>query len=111
MAASNRAPAARYCTGLRRRPTTNAREEWTRFATAPSGVELLHAHYTRHVYDRHAHESYAIGVTEAGVQTFTCRGVRQASSAGRQAGSRRASRTNGPKPTPGRSAANASFVG
>lgn len=28
----------------------------------------------RHRYDRHAHDDYAIGMTEAGSQTFDCRG-------------------------------------
>jgi AraC-like DNA-binding protein len=57
--------------------------EWVKFAAADGGgVELLHAHYTRHVYERHTHEGYAIGVTEEGVQAFNCRGRRHASTAG-----------------------------
>ncbi|MQA96068.1 MAG: helix-turn-helix domain-containing protein [Streptosporangiales bacterium] len=34
----------------------------------------MHAHFERHVYHRHSHESYSFGVTEAGHQGFRCRG-------------------------------------
>jgi AraC-like DNA-binding protein len=37
------------------------------------GVELLEAAFDRHVYDRHTHDAYAIGVTLHGVQRFWCR--------------------------------------
>jgi AraC-like DNA-binding protein len=61
-----------------------AHAEWTEYATAAvQGVELLHAHFTRHVYERHSHDSYAIGVTEWGVQAFNCRGASHASTVGR----------------------------
>ncbi|MFC7398624.1 AraC family ligand binding domain-containing protein [Chelatococcus sp. GCM10030263] len=40
------------------------------------GVEALRAGLHSHAYSRHAHETYAIGVTEAGSQSFWCRGVR-----------------------------------
>jgi len=40
------------------------------------GVEALRAGLRTHSYSRHAHETYAIGVTEAGSQSFWCRGVR-----------------------------------
>ncbi|WP_026869444.1 AraC family transcriptional regulator [Inquilinus limosus] len=39
------------------------------------GVERFRAHFTAHCYERHAHETYAIGLTEAGSQSFTCRGA------------------------------------
>lgn len=45
-------------------------------------VEAMHAHFTSHVYHRHAHESYSFGVTEAGAQAFTCRHGRHVSGAG-----------------------------
>ena len=47
-----------------------------------SGIERLRAHFVRHAYGRHAHETYAIGVTEAGSQSFTCRGIRHATRPG-----------------------------
>jgi AraC-like DNA-binding protein len=64
-------------------PSTVAPAEWTRYAVAADHrVECLHAHYADHVYDRHSHDGYAVGVTESGVQTFTCRGAAHASTLG-----------------------------
>jgi AraC-like DNA-binding protein len=37
------------------------------------GIELLEAEFEQHVYDRHTHDTYAIGVTLRGVQRFWCR--------------------------------------
>ena len=34
----------------------------------------MHAHFSGHVYHRHSHETYSLGVTESGAQGFTCRG-------------------------------------
>ena len=42
----------------------------------------MHAHFRRHSYHRHSHETYSFGVTEAGAQSFTCRGARHTSAAG-----------------------------
>ena len=57
--------------------------DWATYAAAGAfGVELLHAHFERHVYERHSHEGYAIGVTETGVQAFHCRGALHASTTG-----------------------------
>jgi len=57
--------------------------EWTRYGVAPNrGVELLHAHYVHHSYERHAHDVYALGVTEAGVQSFSYRRSFYASTTG-----------------------------
>ncbi|RFU37233.1 AraC family transcriptional regulator, partial [Actinomadura logoneensis] len=39
----------------------------------------MYAHFERHVYHRHSHESYSFGVTEAGTQAFRCRGGAHAS--------------------------------
>jgi AraC-like DNA-binding protein len=55
--------------------------EWSRYYRA-GGVEAMHAHFTSHVYHRHAHESYSFGVTESGAQEFTCRNGGHVSSAG-----------------------------
>ena len=38
------------------------------------GVELLRAWFGGRAYARHRHDTYAIGVTDAGVQTFDYRG-------------------------------------
>jgi AraC-like DNA-binding protein len=50
-----------------------ASDEWVRCPRGPSGVELLEAAFDRHVFDRHMHDTYAIGVTDRGVQRFLCR--------------------------------------
>ncbi len=60
-----------------------ATTDWAEFASARAyGVELLRAHFVHHVYERHSHDGYAIGVTESGVQAFTCRGALHASTTG-----------------------------
>lgn len=46
------------------------------------GVERFRAHFTAHAYERHAHETYAIGLTEAGSQSFYCRGARHSTRPG-----------------------------
>src|SRR5215475_13519532 len=56
--------------------------ERTECPRGSDGVELLHAEFDRHVYDRHMHDTYAIGVTLRGVQRFWCRGATRDSLAG-----------------------------
>ena len=57
--------------------------EWARYRRAVDlPVEVMHAHFVRHVYDRHSHDTYSFGVTEEGVQAFRCRGAARASAAG-----------------------------
>jgi AraC-like DNA-binding protein len=57
--------------------------DWARYWRADSmPVEAMHAHFTAHVYHRHAHESYSFGVTETGAQAFTCRHGRHVSGTG-----------------------------
>jgi AraC-like DNA-binding protein len=58
-------------------------DEWVRyFRDRARPVEAMHAHFDRHTYHRHAHETYSFGVTEAGAQAFTCRGGAHTSAAG-----------------------------
>jgi AraC-like DNA-binding protein len=40
-----------------------------------TGVEFFKATFSDHVYSRHTHSEYAIGVTERGAQVFNCRGA------------------------------------
>lgn len=57
--------------------------DWARYwriGSAP--VEAMHAHFARHVYHRHSHESYSFGVTESGAQAFSCRRARHVSGPG-----------------------------
>jgi AraC-like DNA-binding protein len=51
------------------------RREWVRYCSGSEGVDLLEASFEHHVYERHIHDSYAIGVTRRGVQRFWCRGA------------------------------------
>ncbi len=57
--------------------------EWVRLvADRATGLEALHACFVRHAYDRHTHETYAIGMTEAGSQSYRCRGALHATRPG-----------------------------
>jgi AraC-like DNA-binding protein len=42
----------------------------------------MHARFRGHVYHRHSHDTYSLGVTESGAQSFTCRGAGHVSTAG-----------------------------
>ena len=48
-----------------------------------AGLQRLRAGFSGHAYDRHRHVTYAVGITEAGLQCFHYRGEAQASTAGR----------------------------
>ena len=48
--------------------------DWVRGRGPVGGVELLRAWFRGRAYARHRHDTYAIGVTEAGVQMFDYRG-------------------------------------
>lgn len=57
--------------------------DWARYWRAPDRpIEAMHAHFARHVYHRHSHETYSFGVTDEGAQAFTCRGAARTSVAG-----------------------------
>jgi AraC-like DNA-binding protein len=57
--------------------------EWSQYRRlADLPIEVMRAHFVRHVYDRHSHDAYLFGVTEQGVQAFRCRGSTRASAAG-----------------------------
>lgn len=49
--------------------------EWVRYHSGKEGVELFEASFEHHVYERHIHDTCAIGVTRDGVQRFWCRGA------------------------------------
>lgn len=60
-----------------------ASENWIHHARdAETGIESLRAHFTGHAYDPHWHDSFLIGVTEQGVQRFSCRRARHDSTPG-----------------------------
>ncbi|POM23354.1 HTH-type transcriptional repressor of iron proteins A [Actinomadura rubteroloni] len=57
--------------------------EWSRYwRAADRPLEAMHAHFERHAYHRHSHETYSFGVTESGAQAFSCRGGEHTSAAG-----------------------------
>jgi AraC-like DNA-binding protein len=56
--------------------------DWYRSSQPVGGVELLEAWFGGHAYAKHRHDTYAIGVTESGVQTFDYRGVTETSTPG-----------------------------
>ena len=56
--------------------------DWLRHTEAVSGVELLEAWLQRLAYRQHRHDTYAIGITESGVQAFAYRGATHASTPG-----------------------------
>jgi AraC-like DNA-binding protein len=57
--------------------------EWsTTQQTSVEGVDCFSARFVSHVFDRHSHETYSIGTTFGGVQSFRCRGERRDSTEG-----------------------------
>ncbi|MEP6823937.1 MAG: AraC family transcriptional regulator [Ramlibacter sp.] len=57
-------------------PAKSTPQDWARFQPgALAGVTLMNAHFTAHVFERHSHETYSVGVTLSGVQTFHCGGA------------------------------------
>lgn len=62
---------------------TRTVQDRVRFWRHPgTGLELLKAQFGGHAYDRHAHDTYAIGVTLHGQQGFRHRGRHHVSTAG-----------------------------
>ena len=55
------------------------RADWAR---GGAGIELLEAAFEKFMYDRHTHDTYAIGVTLRGVQRFSCRNATHDSTPG-----------------------------
>jgi AraC-like DNA-binding protein len=63
--------------------------DWTRYwrsgeqpLETDRSLEAMHAHFERHVYHRHSHQTYSFGVTDWGAQAFHCRGSARVSAAG-----------------------------
>jgi AraC-like DNA-binding protein len=50
---------------------------------AATGIETIRAHFTGHAYDPHFHDAYLVGVTEQGLQEFSCRRTIHRSTPGR----------------------------
>jgi AraC-like DNA-binding protein len=56
--------------------------DWVRQTAAIAGVELFEARLRRFAYRRHRHDTYAISLTDSGVQAFAYRGAGHASTPG-----------------------------
>jgi AraC-like DNA-binding protein len=50
--------------------------DWISHAPDMAGIERIEAFFTGHAYDPHRHDTYALGVTMSGVQSFDYRGSR-----------------------------------
>jgi AraC-like DNA-binding protein len=55
------------------------RPEWIASTTPTEGVELFRAWLAGEAYQKHRHDTYAVGVTDAGVQIFDYRGTARTS--------------------------------
>ena len=64
------------------RSCTGTAAGWLAGPEPVEGVELLHAWLTTEVYQRHRHDTYAVGVTDRGVQVFDYRGSSRVSTRG-----------------------------
>src|SRR5215210_7801848 len=49
--------------------------DWIRYSEHAAGIEFLEARFQGPAYHPHRHDTYAIGVTEQGVQAFDYRGA------------------------------------
>ena len=56
--------------------------EWIASAGPVNGVELFRAWFSGEAYQKHRHDTYAVGVTDSGVQVFDYRGSVHASTPG-----------------------------
>lgn len=56
--------------------------DWIRCAEPVEGVERFRAWFAGAPYQRHRHDTYAIGITDSGAQVFHYRGARRASTPG-----------------------------
>lgn len=55
----------------------NPRHDWIRFGASAPGVERAEVYLTTCAFEPHRHDTYAIGITTAGVQRFWYRGTRR----------------------------------
>lgn len=54
-----------------------ANKDWVRFAHTPGKIERLEAYFSGYGYEPHRHDTYAIGRTLSGVQSFRYRDSKQ----------------------------------
>lgn len=56
--------------------------DWVRYRQPRRGIETLQAFFAGHAFDRHAHDTLAVGQTDSGVQRFRYRGRQHDSTPG-----------------------------
>jgi AraC-like DNA-binding protein len=61
--------------GLER--SCSRRSDWIRFGSGAPGIERAEVHLSTCRFEPHRHDTYAIGITTSGVQTFRYRGSRR----------------------------------
>ena len=59
------------------------RSGWLRSRELSDGVQVLQAWFAGHGFDKHRHDTYAIGLTDVGVQAFDYRGATETSTPGK----------------------------
>jgi AraC-like DNA-binding protein len=64
------------------RPLGHSDGNWMRNVSPGEGIELLRARFAGRAYTRHRHDTYAICVTDHGIQTFDYRGATRISTPG-----------------------------
>src|SRR5262245_34171657 len=67
-------PTSPHSSGLER-SCDESTDDWLRAQTPAAGIALLEARFQGRAYRRHRHDTYAIGLTESGVQSFFYRGT------------------------------------
>ncbi|MGE7472167.1 AraC family transcriptional regulator [Bosea sp. NPDC003192] len=68
--------------GLERSCALASPGDWIRTAPDGEGIERIEAFFSGHAYDTHRHDTYAIGYTISGVQSFDYRGAQRDSTPG-----------------------------
>lgn len=68
--------------GLERSCALASPGDWIRIAPDGEGLERIEAFFSGHAYDTHRHDTYAIGYTISGVQSFDYRGAQRDSTPG-----------------------------
>ncbi|MCV9935801.1 AraC family transcriptional regulator [Boseaceae bacterium BT-24-1] len=68
--------------GLERSCAAVSPGDWIRTAPDEEGPERIEAFFSGHAYDTHRHDTYAIGYTISGVQSFDYRGAQRDSTPG-----------------------------
>src|ERR1700687_6138859 len=72
-----RPPSSRFSEGVLRDAAGGGTREYMRLGCSAHGLERVEARFVGQAFSPHRHDSYAIGLTLEGVQTFRYRGARR----------------------------------